>query len=397
MTRRPAEFSRATRDEAARRVNYRCSLPLCRRPTLGPSAAGGSVSTGEAAHIFSASPGGPRGDGGLPREDLASVENALWCCAMHARLIDSQQGANYSAGTLRRYRTLAEARAALEQGGVRTPSAGWFHDVVVRSSPIFQPGIRLTLGKTTALVGPNDVGKTALADTLVGLSDVRRWERWHERAGISPIEFAVRYFDPEPQEVAVTIESTRVARSRNGREEGLAALPVRVLRTSRLDTAAYPEQLLGERDDVVGHMAMVMGVARATLLAALPGAAGPLIGHVESPDQRSLGVRTAGPPAPRLRSYWLLSGTERHRLVLAIALSLARDSSIHGPMLLVVDDMSEAFDDDWRPQVLEALGDLDADFQVLVALLSLRGVPEDWHVVRLQHGPHGAGLEEYPL
>ena len=71
MTRRPADFPARTRRLIAERAGYRCSMPECRRQTLGPGTGPRDVACiGIAYHIYSAAPGGPRGTGGLTREQL---------------------------------------------------------------------------------------------------------------------------------------------------------------------------------------------------------------------------------------------------------------------------------------------------------------------------------------
>ncbi len=87
------DFSDRTKRIIAARAGYRCSFPGCRKPTVGP---GGRpeefISTGVAAHIFSAAPGGPRGQGGLTTQDLVRPENGIWLCENHARLVDANRG-----------------------------------------------------------------------------------------------------------------------------------------------------------------------------------------------------------------------------------------------------------------------------------------------------------------
>jgi hypothetical protein len=78
----------------AGRCAYRCSFPGCDKPTIGPGARSNQTAlTGNAAHIFSASPGGapPRGQGNLTEEQLLSPENAIWMCSDHASYVDTNR------------------------------------------------------------------------------------------------------------------------------------------------------------------------------------------------------------------------------------------------------------------------------------------------------------------
>lgn len=85
------EFDKKTKLLAAQRVNYLCSYPECRCLTISASQEGNDKfsSIGEAAHICAASKGGKRYDGSMTSEERKSVENCIWLCKNHARLIDT--------------------------------------------------------------------------------------------------------------------------------------------------------------------------------------------------------------------------------------------------------------------------------------------------------------------
>lgn len=61
------DFDNKTKEQLAKRVGFRCSNPECKHSTIGPKSGGGSNTTGVAAHITAASPGGPRYDSILNR------------------------------------------------------------------------------------------------------------------------------------------------------------------------------------------------------------------------------------------------------------------------------------------------------------------------------------------
>lgn len=113
------DFTSDTIQRAAKRVGYLCSCPTCRVPTTGPSQDGpGRVSNiGEAAHICAAAPGGPRFDPNMTPEERKSIENCIWLCRTHARLIDTDS-TKYTVELLGQWKKDAEAYAAylLENG-----------------------------------------------------------------------------------------------------------------------------------------------------------------------------------------------------------------------------------------------------------------------------------------
>lgn len=66
------------------------------------------LKVGEAAHICSASSGGPRFDENLQPEDCASPDNGLWLCARCHTMIDKNKGASYSTVQLREWKRVHE-------------------------------------------------------------------------------------------------------------------------------------------------------------------------------------------------------------------------------------------------------------------------------------------------
>jgi energy-coupling factor transporter ATP-binding protein EcfA2 len=177
------EFSQPTKDLLAGRAGERCSVPGCATPTIGPGATRDeSASTGVACHIFSARPNGPRGQGGLTPEQLRSPENGFWACAVHGRLIDTNEGREYPAETLRRWRTSREARARTEQGGFPLPEC-WIEQLTVIGNRrrIFAEEQVLDLSGVTLLIGDNGAGKTTLCSWLAGALDSKWRDRWNAR------------------------------------------------------------------------------------------------------------------------------------------------------------------------------------------------------------------------
>lgn len=83
------DFDKDTIIRAAKRVGFCCSF--CNRITTAASLEGpDKVSNiGVASHICAASPGGPRYDKSMTPEERKSIENCIWLCQTHARLIDT--------------------------------------------------------------------------------------------------------------------------------------------------------------------------------------------------------------------------------------------------------------------------------------------------------------------
>jgi len=103
------EFTNKTKELLAKRVAWRCSFPGCGRITIGPGHKDSKdiINLGEAAHINAASSNGPRYDEAMTSQQRESIDNGIWLCRHHARMIDSDYF-NYSAATLKQWKTLAE-------------------------------------------------------------------------------------------------------------------------------------------------------------------------------------------------------------------------------------------------------------------------------------------------
>lgn len=112
-----------------KRVAGRCSNPSCRTQTIGPSAEPlAVVNTGVAAHIFAASPGGPRYRSDMSSNDRRAFGNAIWLCASCATRID-RDTVSYSAELLFGWKKDAEERARAEQG-TRLPESSDGYDQI---------------------------------------------------------------------------------------------------------------------------------------------------------------------------------------------------------------------------------------------------------------------------
>lgn len=102
-------FSNKTKDILAKRVAFKCSFLGCHKTTIASGHENSSDITnlGEAAHIYAASPNGPRYDPNMTFEERASIDNGIWMCRHHARIIDADH-INYSAETLKQWKKIAE-------------------------------------------------------------------------------------------------------------------------------------------------------------------------------------------------------------------------------------------------------------------------------------------------
>ena len=108
------DFTLSTIRKAAGRVGYRCSFPGCKNATVGASMENSSKTsvTGVAAHICAAAKGGPRYDEHMTPEERSGIENCIWLCQTHSKLIDTDVN-TYTVELLRKWKVEAEKAASL--------------------------------------------------------------------------------------------------------------------------------------------------------------------------------------------------------------------------------------------------------------------------------------------
>lgn len=119
------EFSTRTKRYVALRAGYHCSFPKCQRLTVGPSDESSErhVIIGEAAHICAASPGGPRYVAAMSEAQRRHIDNAIWLCVHHARLID-REASVYTIEALRKMKADHEAACSEELRRAKTRALG---------------------------------------------------------------------------------------------------------------------------------------------------------------------------------------------------------------------------------------------------------------------------------
>lgn len=206
---RDADFSVGVKRTLPERAGYKCSVPYCNKPTVGPGATvEASASVGTACHIYSAAEGGARGTGGLSIEERQSIENGIWCCATHGRLIDTNEGKRFPAPLLKQWKRLHEARIDREISGAKTP-LGWVNRLEVINSSLFEPSVRLQFSKATLIRGGEAVGKSAICEWLAGFVKPLTLERWRED---HHDDIRLEYFSPEPQTLRLEIADGEVRR-----------------------------------------------------------------------------------------------------------------------------------------------------------------------------------------
>jgi len=115
------DFAEEVKRILANRVSNDCSNPDCHAPTSGPQLdSTKALNIGVAAHITSASAGGPRFDPLLTSEQRCHADNGIWLCQNCAKLVDNDV-TRFSETLLRAWKMVAEDLARNAIGKTTSP------------------------------------------------------------------------------------------------------------------------------------------------------------------------------------------------------------------------------------------------------------------------------------
>ena len=384
-------FPPKVRDKIESSAGHQCSFPACNRRTVGPGPSSAYVSnSGYAAHIYAASAGGPRGQGGLSSRELKEPGNGIWLCGRHAKLVDNHRGTAYPAEVLLSYKALHEARVLLEHEGLYPP-IGWLHELTVVQSPIFTTPQNVQLSKLNLIYGANETGKTAITEWIAGFFEPETMRRWLPAWG-GDLTVRLAMLNPKLQNLTLTTRGRDLVYSIDGMAVPFIPVAFRIFKPTRLDFSI--------RDDLE-MLASCLGVSElvmhtlVTEVNDFPHAKVSNLRFEEATDDEGRGtgcralrsdVKGTVPGLP-LRA---LSGREGERILLELTTAAARLSGRYCPTLLILDEsisiLFEGFFDFYSRHLLDPTN----QFQTLMCIpqrrLDLDSVRwNGWQVIRT-HG-----------
>jgi ABC-type cobalamin/Fe3+-siderophores transport system ATPase subunit len=377
------EFSDRVRLVVAQRCAYRCSFPMCDAVTIGPDVdPSRSTCTGEAAHIYSASERGPRGQGGLTDEELGSTQNAIWLCADHAAYVDKHRGERFPASDLVSFKGLREAQVAREQAQIQS-SIGWFHSLWIHSSPVFKPDSTLTFGKVTIVAGDNGSGKSAIGEWLSGFNDPTELVRWSKSVR-HPLDFETTYFSPIEQRVRIKVLlSGQIQYFLDDREVPFLPIRPKVVR--------LPQYYIGDRR-ITDELALISEV-----LEIHPSTTQALISFVNSNCEgwfrdlmieQSIGrtiVSAQHEHEKRRHSFMEMSNSQRAKTLIELCVAAARFSASYTATVLLIDGGIMSLDGDNFRRCMNYLMSPNNHFQSIVTVRDqpLKSQWTGWECVEL--------------
>jgi hypothetical protein len=382
------EFRQKTKWKIAARSGYRCAFLNCDRTTVGPGVTADEVSiTGEAAHIWSAAEGGPRGQGGLTESALGRAQNGIWLCRTHAKIVDEKRGARFPAALLMSYRDLHEARIAREQQGIARRMT-WLDRVIVARGPVFEPLAQMTLAKVTLVIGGNASGRTALCEWISAFERPELLKRWSTGSRFSPLRIVLKLFDPGEQSIGLGIDAERRIYFEVN-DVGVAYNPFPFRPIWLRDDWSIP--IPDDDDDWIASSLGIDSYVVGNVLKEVSEDAdaftkNPRIEvdgegrrriHAENIDARDLPLR-------------VFSTGERGQLLVDVAIALARISARFVPTILLLDGFITSFDPQYLQAVANRLASAENQFQSVLFRVAhrdedaLRLLSPAWQLVHLR-------------
>jgi hypothetical protein len=385
-------FSQKTKSIVAGRSGYLCSYPGCPTPlTIGPAREDDGVSkTGEVAHIYSAAKEGPRGQGNLTKAQLKSVENAIWLCAYHATLVDTNRGTYYPPAVLVSYKGLHEASIARKHRGIYAP-LGWLHELRITGGSLFKTPAKIRFGQVSFLAGGNESGRSSLCEWLTAISDPT-WglRRWRNRYGDDqPLCFEVTLFNPAKITVGVQVlESAKIRFHLNGQEVPFNPISTRFFTITEVNkgrVADHEKEAWNTWSDLQ-RISSAIHIDATALENILPD-----VGNVErsvqkiwieEPQQVSSEMSDGDISRSQLMvklkhqgfslHFSQLSSSEQALVLIEIGIALASFSANYVPTVLVLDGFS-VFDDRRRAEWVDYFSSANHLFQTIIEVVSEGG------------------------
>ncbi|MBV8468712.1 MAG: AAA family ATPase [Burkholderiaceae bacterium] len=393
-------FTPKVRELIAASAGHQCSFPTCNQRTSGPGHNTNFVSnSGYAAHIYSASKGGPRGQGKLTSAELKSPGNGIWLCGRHAKIVDNNGGVKYPPEVLLSYKALHEARVSLEHEGLYPP-IGWLHELTIVQSPLFAAPQTFQFSKLNLIYGANSTGKTAIVEWINSLFDCTKLDRWMP-AEHNPIKLRLSLLNPKLQNLEMTARNSEVKYSIDGKSVAFVPIGFAIFKPRRFDYSItddaemlaqalnVPAPAINSLIDEVNQFPHAK-VQNLRLELNTNGDGNYIEQYTLITD-----VQGTAPGLP-LRN---LSGREKERILLEFSTAAARLSGKYCPTLLILDEsvsvIFDGFFDFYSHHLLDPLN----QFQTLMCIaeqdLDLNNVRwNGWQVIRTHGKPPHVSLNQ---
>lgn len=325
------EFSIPTKKIIASRAGYKCSYPDCNKTLIGPGDMNNNfVIIGECAHIFSAKPDGPRGDGGLTKEQIKRPENGIFLCRNHHKIVDDKMN-NYSSDILIRFKSRHEFFISAELGEYLYP-INWINKITINQSSVFNNQLEINLGKLTHFYGNYATGKTTICELIYSCFQQRIDERWKDINNLFDIEISMD--NPVMNKFNVEIKDGMLSYIIKDAHQSFVPYDYFVV---------FLKNELKSKADDISRIADCFNLERNFIKSFITNN---IISGITTKHYSIKNIRTAPYPVDELyvevgnrfqQSFSMCSSSEKGRVLLDLAISLASNISTYKSVLLIID------------------------------------------------------------
>jgi len=362
-------FSKAIINSLAQRAAYTCSNPSCAQVTIGPleSSLIGTVNTGIAAHITAASLGGPRYNNAITSLERASIENGIWLCSYCANLVDKDES-KYTVSLLKSWKEQREMRASYSQSGY-TSDNGYLSKIKIKNIAKIINEQHIYFGKNTIIVGANATGKTLICEFISSLYDKKHLERWRNKRDSTNQEnsfFEIEFFADFINNITIALRDGTISYFINGLQSPLIYSPYIVQYINK--PFVYE---LSSREGLIKQFSSYFGLTADEFINLID-----VIGKTSKfflddiiIKNDSLYVKHSSESC--LIHLLALSGTEKDKVSLEIALRIANFQSQFKPTILILDHALTSLGTDDLNQVFNIFRSKSVSFQTIFTLTTI--------------------------
>ena len=380
----------------AERAGQHCSRPECGRATSGPSdnQSGESTVLGRACHITAASAGGPRYDPTLTPDQRSHSDNGIWLCAICADEIDKKENeAAFPAELLRNWKDFHESVVGTDHGSQENRRAYPIRQLSIMDFAGVRGEANISFGAVTLIVGTMKLSRT-IGRLLRIFSDRDTFENTRQPAGGDTFEYG-RIPLPDGRKWVITTKLSRrreftsvgklrlqlsdgrefiITTERTGATLSLGDTPVPVffpvIRTiipgaaNRWKLSRYAD---ADSESDMKSLSQLFGVSLRELKASIEGVpTDKSVFHFDYAFEADKDLVVSVDPTATHLPVSSLSSGEQARLIVDLAVRLAKYSANIGSTILLLDQASISMDSYGWASLLEWLEREHPPFQTVV-------------------------------
>lgn len=263
----------------------------------------------------------------------------------------------------------------------------YIKELSLEKTPLFVSGSVLKLGRVTAIIGDNGVGKTAVCEWLSVLEARSNVDRWRRPTKHLPIIYSIMYESKINSNIRVHIDQNRVSFFQNDAEvpEPHSLCKFIFVKDIRFDW---------EEVDDLGALSLLLNYEREIIQEYLSRVGQSLYCTIQRIEPRTtqhgrIDIDVSMQGCMQKVRFRQLSKSEQGRVVLEVAFAMAQYMSKKNRVILIVERSFSSLDKGWMQEYVNWVIREQLDFQIIFNTVSEFG-DVDWsgcHIVNIAGKP----------